>query len=132
MGRLLQYRFPVTARQPTRRGPAPAGIREAEAPPAGLGGHAVGNLLLAALVAVEDGDFEEGVREMNRVLAVRGRVVPATGDGDHASTPGSTTARRSTARAGSRGRERVERVWVDARRRPPARRTPWRRSRRPS
>jgi uncharacterized cofD-like protein len=38
----------------------------------------VGNLLLAALVALEAGDFEEGVREMNRVLAVRGRVVPAT------------------------------------------------------
>ena len=38
----------------------------------------MGNLLLAALFAVEDGDFEEAVREMNRVLAVRGQVVPAT------------------------------------------------------
>ncbi len=66
MGRLLQYRFPgATSVQ--------------GAPGEGLGGHAVGNLLLAALVAIEDGDFEEAVREMNRVLAVRGRVVPATG-----------------------------------------------------
>ncbi len=59
MGRLLQYRFPGEE-------------------PESLGGHAVGNLLIAALTAVEDGDFEEGVRQMNRVLAVRGQVVPAT------------------------------------------------------
>ncbi len=43
-----------------------------------LGGHAVGNLLMAALVQLEHGDFEQAIREMNRVLAVRGRVVPAT------------------------------------------------------
>jgi uncharacterized cofD-like protein len=30
------------------------------------------------MTAVEQGDFEEGVRRMNRVLAVRGQVVPAT------------------------------------------------------
>ena len=30
------------------------------------------------MTAVEDGDFEEGVRQMNRVLAVRGQVVPAS------------------------------------------------------
>ena len=75
MGRLLQYRFPG-------EGPA-TGITTAAGSPAdaapGLGGHAVGNLLLAALVELEQGDFEEAVREMNRVLAVRGRVVPATG-----------------------------------------------------
>ena len=41
-----------------------------------LRGHAFGNLLIAALSAVS-GDFEEGVRRSNRVLAVRGRVVPA-------------------------------------------------------
>jgi len=66
MGRLLQYRFP---------GGTATGAPDADP---GLAGHAVGNLLLAALCAVEDGDFEEAVREMNRVLAVRGRVVPAT------------------------------------------------------
>jgi uncharacterized cofD-like protein len=38
----------------------------------------VGNLLLAAATALEDGDFEEGVRRLNRILAVRGQVVPVT------------------------------------------------------
>ncbi|HEX5466694.1 MAG TPA: gluconeogenesis factor YvcK family protein [Candidatus Limnocylindrales bacterium] len=59
MARLLQYRFPAggEGRETVR-------------------GHAFGNLLLAALSQIE-GDFEEGVRQANRVLAVRGRVVPA-------------------------------------------------------
>ena len=60
MGRLLQYRFP------------------GDQVPESLAGHAVGNLLIAALTAVEDGDFEEGVRQMNRVLAVRGQVLPVS------------------------------------------------------
>lgn len=78
MARLLQYRFPGTggAGLPD---PALPPSRDHETPAPGLGGHAVGNLLLAALVDLERGDFEEAVREMNRVLAVRGRVVPATG-----------------------------------------------------
>ena len=59
MGELLQYRF---------------GRDEGN-----LAGHAVGNLLIAAMHAIEGGDFEEAVRQMNRVLAVRGRVLPATG-----------------------------------------------------
>ncbi len=42
-----------------------------------LAGHAVGNLLIAAMNAIDDGDFESAVREMNRVLAVRGQVAPA-------------------------------------------------------
>jgi uncharacterized cofD-like protein len=59
MTRLLQYRFPEDS---------------AVAP--GLGGHAFGNLLIAAMSAIEE-DFEEGVRQSNRVLAVRGQVLPA-------------------------------------------------------
>ncbi len=59
MGRLLQYRFPGDPSQ-------------------SLGGHAVGNLLIAAMTAVEGGDFEEAVRQVNRVLAVRGQVVPVS------------------------------------------------------
>ena len=43
-----------------------------------LGGHAIGNLLIAALTAVEGGDFESAVRRMNRVLAVRGQVLPVS------------------------------------------------------
>jgi uncharacterized cofD-like protein len=65
MSDLLQYRFPGAPADP--------------APGAGgsVGGHAVGNLLIAAMTAIEAGDFEEGVRRMNRVLAVRGQVLPA-------------------------------------------------------
>jgi uncharacterized cofD-like protein len=58
MTRLMQYRFP----DDTPLSP-------------GVGGHAFGNLLIAAMTAIE-GDFEEGVRQSNRVLAVRGQVVP--------------------------------------------------------
>ena len=63
MNDLLQYRFPD----------------DAEGEAHGLAGHAVGNLLLAAMTAVEGGDFEEGVRRINRILAVRGQVVPVSG-----------------------------------------------------
>jgi uncharacterized cofD-like protein len=56
MTQLMQYRFP---------------------PGSGLDDHAFGNLFIAAMTAVT-GDFEEAVRESNRVLAVRGQVLPAT------------------------------------------------------
>jgi uncharacterized cofD-like protein len=59
MGELLQYRF---------------GAEEGS-----LTGHAVGNLLISAMTAIDGGDFEAAVRQMNRVLAVRGSVVPAAG-----------------------------------------------------
>ncbi|HSK51514.1 MAG TPA: gluconeogenesis factor YvcK family protein [Clostridia bacterium] len=65
MNQVLQYRFP-----------AEPGGDGAEGP--GLAGHAVGNLLIAAMTAIEDGDFEEGVRRINEILAVRGRVVPVS------------------------------------------------------
>lgn len=44
---------------------------------AGLSGHSLGNLLISALAEIT-GSFEEGVAESGRVLAVRGRVLPAT------------------------------------------------------
>ena len=66
MAELLQYRFPET----DRTGSA--------ADSTTLGGHAVGNLLIAALTAIQHGDFEEGVRQMNHVLAVRGQVLPVS------------------------------------------------------
>jgi uncharacterized cofD-like protein len=62
MSEVLQYRFPASA----------------DGDPHGLGGHAVGNLLIAAMTAVEGGDFEDGVRLMNRILAVRGQVLPVS------------------------------------------------------
>jgi uncharacterized cofD-like protein len=42
----------------------------------GLSGHALGNLLLAAMTSLT-GDFVSAIREMSRVLNVRGRVLPA-------------------------------------------------------
>ncbi|HET7026254.1 MAG TPA: gluconeogenesis factor YvcK family protein [Candidatus Limnocylindrales bacterium] len=68
MADLLQYRFPV--------GALVSSTDQASSPDPR--GHAVGNLLIAALTAIEGGDFEEGVRQMNRVLAVRGHVLPVT------------------------------------------------------
>jgi uncharacterized cofD-like protein len=62
MSEVLQYRFPDAA----------------DGEPHGLAGHALGNLLIAAMTAVEGGDFEDGIRMMNRVLAVRGQVLPVS------------------------------------------------------
>ncbi len=43
----------------------------------GLQGHAFGNLFIAAMAHVT-GNFERGLQESSRVLAVRGRILPAT------------------------------------------------------
>lgn len=43
-----------------------------------LSGHSMGNLLIAALVDQSRGDFEKAVERASDVLAIRGRVVPAT------------------------------------------------------
>lgn len=113
MGRLLQYRFPGSGpASPGSARSAEPGEPEPATQPAGLGGHAVGNLLLAALVQVQDGDFEQGVREMNRVLAVRGRVVPATGTAItlHARLDDGTEVEGQSRIARS---SPVDRVWVE-------------------
>ncbi len=44
----------------------------------GLAGHSLGNLILAAMRDIT-GDFVTGVKELSKVLAVRGRVLPASG-----------------------------------------------------
>ena len=46
---------------------------------AGLDGHAFGNLFIAAMAGIM-GDFERGVSEVSRVLAVKGRVLPSSLD----------------------------------------------------
>jgi uncharacterized cofD-like protein len=102
MAELLGYRFPGYRRLPGE---------PVETEPGALAGHAVGNLLIAALTALEGGDFEEGVRRMNRVLAVRGQVVPAsptpitllarTSDG--VTVTGQSTVMRTTG---------IERAWI--------------------
>jgi uncharacterized cofD-like protein len=43
----------------------------------GLAGHSLGNLILAAMTDIT-GDFALAIRELSRVFAVRGRVLPAT------------------------------------------------------
>ncbi|SES27397.1 gluconeogenesis factor YvcK family protein [Salisediminibacterium halotolerans] len=43
----------------------------------GLSGHSLGNLLLAGMSSVM-GDFSRGVKEVSRVLNVKGRVIPAS------------------------------------------------------
>lgn len=45
----------------------------------GLAGHSLGNLILAAITDIS-GDFVTAVRELSRVFAVRGRVLPAAGE----------------------------------------------------
>ncbi|WEG14895.1 YvcK family protein [Pullulanibacillus sp. KACC 23026] len=42
----------------------------------GLSGHTLGNLLLAAMTSIS-GDFVKGIREISRVLNVKGKVLPA-------------------------------------------------------
>ncbi len=103
MSELLGYRFPGYTR-------GESGLVETE--PGGLRGHAVGNLLLAAMTALEGGDFEEGVRQMNRVLAVRGQVVPASATPvnlvaqtrDGATVSGQSTIMRTAG---------IKRVWIE-------------------
>ncbi|MEO5940130.1 MAG: gluconeogenesis factor YvcK family protein [Candidatus Limnocylindrales bacterium] len=65
VGEVLEHRF---AGSPTDAAPECGGA---------LGGHPGGNILLAAMTQLEGGDFEEGIRRANRVLAVRGQVLPA-------------------------------------------------------
>jgi uncharacterized cofD-like protein len=55
LAQMLQYRFSAVA---------------------GLAGHSLGNLILAAMKEIT-GDFVTGIKEMSRVFAVRGRVLPA-------------------------------------------------------
>lgn len=103
MSELLGYRFPGFTRSQT-------GLVETE--PGALGGHAVGNLLIAAMTALEGGDFEEGVRRMNRVLAVRGKVVPASAAPVNLvarTRDGVTVSGQSTI---MRTRD-IERVWIE-------------------
>lgn len=43
---------------------------------AGLAGHTLGNLMLAAVTEIS-GDFVTGIKQLSQVLAVRGKVLPA-------------------------------------------------------
>ena len=96
MADLLQYRFPASAAERSHAGlegteppqlvprrigrieDGGEGTRATGTDAGGLAGHAVGNLLIAAMSAIEGGDVEEAVRRVNRVLAVRGQVLPVS------------------------------------------------------
>ncbi len=43
-----------------------------------LSGHSIGNLLIAALVEQEGGDFDKALERASEVLNIRGRVIPST------------------------------------------------------
>lgn len=45
----------------------------------GLSGHSLGNLLLAAMTSIA-GDFNKGIREISRVLNVKGKIYPISND----------------------------------------------------
>jgi uncharacterized cofD-like protein len=100
MQRLLQYRF-------AGNGETAGAASAADA----LEGHALGNLLIAALTDIE-GDFEEGVRQVNRVLNVRGRVVPAarTPVTLHAELTGGRRINGQSLIARTAG---IERLWIE-------------------
>jgi uncharacterized cofD-like protein len=44
----------------------------------GLQGHSLGNLLIAAMADLNDGNFERGVNAISEVLRIRGRILPST------------------------------------------------------
>lgn len=69
MIQVLQYRFGTQTGANGHEPPAEQG----------LGGHAFGNLLLAALTGIT-GSFDEALLAAQRVLALRGQVLPSTLD----------------------------------------------------
>ncbi len=89
MTELFQYRFrdsvrpEPTAIQDDATDESPGDRKRVRQEPGygeGLRDHAFGNLLIAAMCAINGGDFERGIRETSRVLNIRGRVLPSTVD----------------------------------------------------
>jgi len=94
LGKLFQYRFPAGR---------------------GLAGHSFGNLFVTALTNVT-GDFAEAVRVSSRVLAIRGRIFPATAQNvtlEAELENGATVAGETNI---SRSRQRIVRVRLVPRR----------------
>jgi uncharacterized cofD-like protein len=93
MTELFQYRFRNSVKPPSAEGQRvvlTGGGNSPDAPSQkprvpngegygeGLRDHAFGNLLIAAMCAINGGDFERAVQETSRVLNIRGRVLPST------------------------------------------------------
>ncbi len=62
--RLFRYRFP--------------GEESSGEESSGLAGHSFGNLFLAAMTAIHNGDFAQAVQMSSQILAARGTIYPAT------------------------------------------------------
>ena len=82
----------------------------------GLEGHTFGNLFITALAEVT-GSFDEAIREANRVLAVRGQIVPATLDdvtlwAELESTDGAPAEHISGESRIAKGEQRIKRVYL--------------------
>ncbi len=133
MTQVLQYRFGGNAEKvPGSRGQVPGEEASSLAPgtwnlePSSLSGHAFGNLLLAALTGIT-GSFDEALLAAQRVLALRGQVLPSTLDnvalvGEVVMPDGETqivTGESAIPKAGGRV-ERVRLEPSDARPYPPA------------
>jgi uncharacterized cofD-like protein len=80
MTQLFQFRFRNSTRTPRRSGSKAEEIPETDIKTYGEGlrDHAFGNLLIAAMCSINNGDFEKAVRDTSRVLNIRGRVLPST------------------------------------------------------
>ncbi|MBX5483737.1 MAG: YvcK family protein [Myxococcaceae bacterium] len=78
----------------------------------GIGGHAVGNLLLAALTELE-GDFLKAVEASARMLNARGRVLPCTLAPTHLVAELEDDSQVFGERKIARARSRVRRVSLD-------------------
>ncbi len=78
MTELFQFRFRNRVEAATTPNGEPGDAPSAPSYGEGLRDHAFGNLLIAAMTAINDGDFERAIRETSRVLNIRGRVLPST------------------------------------------------------
>jgi uncharacterized cofD-like protein len=97
LSQLFRYRFPTTGSD--------------------LDGHSFGNLFISALSEIT-GSFEEAVAESGRVLAIRGRVLPATLDDVRLvadvllpNTPGAVRVEGESSIPNTPGR--VRRIWLE-------------------
>ena len=81
----------------------------------GLQGHSLGNLLIAAMTDVNEGNFERGVNALSQVLRVRGRILPSTlSDVRLAAELDNGSIVRGESRLRSAGRP-IERVFIEPR-----------------
>lgn len=77
-----------------------------------LNGHSFGNLFITAMSELT-GDFEKGIKESSRVLAIRGQVVPVTLD--HVALRAELSDKSVVAGESviSRSQSRIQRVWLE-------------------